>query len=62
MFEIGDRVIKHIGDHRIEGVVRAVFQTGANGQTHYVVAHETPCGGRFCHIFSAANLRLYETD
>jgi len=58
-FSIGDSVEKHTGDYRAFGVVRGMFRM-SNGAQRYVVEHKAEGGGSFCHIYSAANLRLRE--
>lgn len=56
-FKIGDRVEKHTGDYRAKGEIRGIF-TMSSGAIRYVVEHKAEGGGSFCHIYSAANLRL----
>jgi hypothetical protein len=58
MFKVGDQVEKWTGDYRTFGEVRAVFTVTDGGPVRYVVRHEAQGGGYFCHIYSAANLRL----
>jgi catechol 2,3-dioxygenase-like lactoylglutathione lyase family enzyme len=52
---IGDRVLKHTGDYRIEGTVVGIARATAG--LRFVVEHEAAGGGYFLHIYSAANLR-----
>lgn len=59
-FRVGDRVEKISGDYRAYGEVRAVFSAHDGGPTRYVVRHSAEGGGYFCHIYSAANLRMVE--
>jgi hypothetical protein len=60
-FEIGDIVRKHTGDYRLNGEVRAVFESFNDGPRRYVVAHDlSGIGGvgRILHIYAPANLEL----
>jgi hypothetical protein len=58
-FKVGDRVQKYTGDYKAYGEVVGVFRM-KNGNVRYVVEHQAEGGGSFCHIYSAANLRLRE--
>ncbi|ODT85309.1 MAG: hypothetical protein ABS69_00950 [Nitrosomonadales bacterium SCN 54-20] len=54
-FQVGDKVEKHTGDYKIEGVVAGHAVT-LKGNVRYVVEHH-PVAPGLLHIYSAANLR-----
>lgn len=54
-FHLGDRVEKHTGDYKLEGIVVGHAVT-VDGKMRYVVEHR-PLAPGMLHIYSAANLR-----
>ena len=56
-FNLGASVEKYSGDYSAFGVVVAQFEIEPE-KRRYVVKHRAEGGGSFCHIYSAANLRL----
>jgi hypothetical protein len=56
-FNIGACVEKYSGDYSAFGVVVGRFEIEPE-KRRYVVKHKAEGGGAFCHIYSAANLRL----
>jgi len=57
-FPLWADVEKHTGDYKAPGRIVARFNLYPGGPRRFVVRHEAQGGGFFCHIYSAANLRL----
>lgn len=57
-FPLWAKVEKFTGDYKAPGTIVSRFTLYPGGPRRFVVRHEAVGGGYFCHIYSAANLRI----